>query len=308
MKASDYRREFDERLGRATTRRAAEARGAEEDEPVGSLVAELTNRRLGSRRRVAAVARAAPTAVRRPGLMTALIGLVADPQDDPEVRRAAVSAIQGGSFKTVDFRRYAADYHEALRVAATDADADLRSAALDVLALARDSYAQQLLVDGLRDPAEALVPPVQAVRMLGYDLHAEHYPLLRDLVETSRQQPLRRAALRLLAADGDSRALMRRIATDTGEDRQARSTAVVALQSLAPRDFDRVARTLVLDDDEDDDLRATVISAITHGPTAPGRDVDRKVREIDAAPGGTRQLNRAARLFTTSRSTRRTRP
>ncbi|MGH8937985.1 MAG: hypothetical protein ACRDV2_01400, partial [Actinomycetes bacterium] len=53
-------------------------------------------------------------------------------------------------------------------------------------------------------------------------------------------------------------------------------------------------RTLfhVLDDDDDDDVRATVISAITHGPTAPGRDVDRKVRQLDAAPGGTRQLNR----------------
>ena len=82
----------------------------------------------------------------------------------------------------------------------------------------------------------------------------------------------------------------------------------MALQALAPRDFDRVARTVVLDDDDDDDVRATVISAITHGPTAPGRDVERKVRELDAAPGGTRQLNRAARAFTTSRTTRRTRP
>jgi hypothetical protein len=193
-------------------------------------------------------------------------------------------------------------------VAATDDDADLRAEALDVLALRRDSYAQQLLVDGLRDPGQALVPPLQAVRMLGYDLHAEHYPLLRDIVETSKQQPLRRAALRLLAADSGSRSLMRTIATDRGEDKQCRATAAVALQVLAPRDFDRVARTVVLDDDEDDDLRATVISAITHGPTRPGRDVERKVREIDAAPGGARQLNRAAREFTTARSTRRTRP
>jgi hypothetical protein len=68
-----------------------------------------------------------------------------------------------------------------------------------------------------------------------------------------------------------------------------------------------MARSVVLDDDEDDDVRAAVINAITHGPTAPGQEVERKVREIDASPGGARQLNRAARQFTTARSTRRNR-
>ena len=308
MKASDYRRQFDAELQRSTTKSAASAQRAQRDEPVDDLLAELTNRRYGAKRRIDAIVRAGARAVKRPRVMNTMILIVAEPTENVEVRRAALSVIEASSFKTVEFRRYASDYKAALRVAATDADADLRAEALDVLALGKDSYAQQLLVDGLRDPAEALVPPVQAVRMLGYDVHAEHYPLLREIVETSRQQPLRRAALRLLAADSGSRALMRSIASDKTEDKAARATAAVALQALAPRDFDRVARTVVLDDDDDDDVRATVISAITHGPTAPGRDVERKVRELDAAPGGTRQLNRAARAFTTSRTTRRTRP
>jgi hypothetical protein len=308
MKASEYRRQFDAELQRSATRKAASSKASERTEPAADLLAEMTNRRFGARRRIGAIVRAGATVVKRPRLMNALILIVAEPAEDGEVRRAALSAIEASSFKTVEFRRYAPDYNAALRVAATDDDADLRAEALDVLALHRDSYAQQLLVDGLTDPGQALVPPVQAVRMLGYDLHAEHYPLLRDIVETSSQQPLRRAALRLLAADSGSRSLMRSIATDRTEDKQCRATAAVALQVLAPRDFDRVARTVVLDDDDDDDLRATVISAITHGPTAPGRDVERKVRQIDAAPGGARQLNRAAREFTTARSTRRTRP
>lgn len=305
MKASEYRRQFDAELGRSAVKKAASAR---RDERVDDLLSDLGNRRFGATRRIDAVVRAGSTAVKRPRLMHALIALLADAEEDTDVRRAALSAIEAGSFKTVEFRPYVPDYRQALRVAATDEDADLRAEALDVLALARDSYAQELLVTGLQDRGQALVPPVQAVRMLGYDLHAEHYPLLREIVETSRQQPLRRAALRQLAADSGSRALMRTIATDRDEDRQCRAIAAVALQALAPRDFDRVARTIVLDDDEDDDLRATVISAITHGPTAPGRDVERKVRELDAVSGGTRQLNRAARRFTTSRSTRRTRP
>lgn len=308
MKASDYRRQFDADLGRADAARAVTAARADRRESVAALVAELTNRRYGARRRTDAVVRAGVRAVKRPRLMATLIGLLADPGENVEVRRAALSAIEAGSFKTVEFRRYAAEFREALRVAATDDDVELRTEALDVLALHKDSYAQQLLVDGLRNPRTALVKPVQAVRMLGYDVHAEHYPLLRDIVATSKQTTLRRAALRLLAADGGSRSLMRRIATDQGEDSDTRAVAAVALQSLAPGDFARVARAVVLDDDEDDELRATVISAITHGPTTPSREVSRKVREIDAAPGGPRQLNRAAREFTTARSTGRSRP
>ena len=306
MKASEYRRRFDAELERSTTKKAASAESAERAASSDDLLAGLTNRRFGARRRIDAVVRAGARAVTRPRLMSALIELVADPDENDEVRRAALSAIEASSFKTVQFRRYAPAYHQALRIAATDANAELRAEVLDILALNKDSYAQQLLVDGLRNPREALVKPVQAVRMLGYDVHAEHYPMLREIVETSRQPALRRAALRLLAADSGSRALMRRIATDKAEDKSARATAAMALQSLSPTDFAKVARTVILDDDDDDDVRASVISAITHGPTNPGRDVTRKVREIDAAPRGTRQLNRAARAFTSARPPPRT--
>jgi hypothetical protein len=308
MKASEYRQQFDADLRRTVTKRAASTRRPARVESVDDLVAELTNKRYGARRRTDAISRAAVRAVKRPRLMNALIQLLADPDENTDVRQAALSAIEAASFKTVEFRPYAPAYREALRTAATDQDPNLRAQALDILALNRDAYAQQLLADGLRNPREALVRPVDAIRMLGYDVHAGFFPLLRQVVETSKQPTVRRAALRLLAADSGSRALMRRIATDRNEDRNSRATAALALQSLAPRDFARVARTVVLDDDEDDGVRATVISAIAHGPTAPGRDVTRKVREIDAASGGSRQLNRAARGFTTARSTERTRP
>lgn len=311
MKVSEYRQQFDAELAAAATPRRSGTRtaaAARRTETVDEVIAEMTNKRLGVKRRADAVHRAGPRAVRRPRIMSALIALVADPAENDGVRQAALSAVEAGSFKTVEFRRYAAAYKEALRGAVTDDNADLRLQVLDILALNRDSYAQELLVDGLRHPRKARVSPLQAVRMLGYDVHAEHYPLLRDIVETSKRPALRRAALGLLAADSGSTSLMKKIVADKTEDKAARATAAVALQSLAPKEFAKVARTLVLDDDDDDDLRATVISAISHGPTTAGRDVSKKVREIDDAPGGTRQLNRAARQFTAMRARdRRTR-
>jgi hypothetical protein len=121
--------------------------------------------------------------------------------------------------------------------------------------------------------------------------------LLREIVDTSKSAPLRRAALSLLGADSRSRPLMRRIMVDKSEDKGARTTAAVALQSLAPKEFAQAARQIVLDDDDVPDVRAAVISAMSQSQARPARDVDKKVREIDASPGGARQLNRAARQF-----------
>ena len=40
--------------------------------------------------------------------------------------------------------------------------------------------------------------------------------------------------------------------------------AAVALQSLDPGEFERQARRIVLDDDEDDQLRALALNALTY--------------------------------------------
>ena len=153
---------------------------------------------------------------------------------------------------------YAADFRDALRSAATDDDPELREQAMDILALNGDEYVQRLLVEGLQDDNVALVKPQRALQMIGYDVHAEHYGLLRDIVETSKQPTVRRTALRLLAADSDAKDLFARIAADKSEDSAARSTSAIALQSLAPDDFTTVARDVVLDDDDDDKVRRDV--------------------------------------------------
>lgn len=302
MKASDFRKQYSAEIDRASGPARASAR-SEAAPTTDEVIAEITNRRLGAERRIAAIQQAAAGAVKRPTVMAALIKLIADSTDDRLVRQAALATVQALTFKAVDFRRYAPLYNAALRSAATTDDEALRLQALDILALNKDAYAQQLLLDGLQQPGKALVSPLQAIQMLGYDVHSEHFPVLRDIVETSKRPALRRAALQLLAADGTSASLMRRIAADKTEDKAARSVAAVALQSLAPKEFAEVARDVVLDDDDDDDVRASLISAISQTGDLAERDVIQKVRDIDAAPGGSRQLNRAARQFTEARLT-----
>jgi HEAT repeat protein len=231
--------------------------------------------------------------------MKALMDVLGDPTENDEVRKAALQAIRANTFDPVAFRRYRPAFHEALRSAATDDDAELRMRALDILALQKDEYAQRLLVEGLETPSKALVPPATALQMIGYDVHAGFYPMLREIAASSSKQPtVRLMALRLLAADSDSTKVFRKIVSDKSENKAVRATSAVALQSLAPKEFATLATKVVTDDDDDDDLRASLITTVTHGPTNPSRALIKKVREIHEAPGGTAQLNRAASKFT----------
>src|SRR3981189_3274032 len=75
---------------------------------------------------------------------------LADTTLAPEVRKNAAKLLQAGTFLGAQFAPYHADYLAALRTAATDADADLRRSALDMLVNFNDEFARQKLADGLR--------------------------------------------------------------------------------------------------------------------------------------------------------------
>jgi hypothetical protein len=165
---------------------------------------------------------------------------------------------------------------------------------MDVLALRRDPYAQELLINGLRDPATAAVPPAQAVRMLGYDTHGEHYAVLRDIAEAKDQPELRNLALQALAADSDTASTFASIAADRDDDPDARATSAVALKSLSPQRFNRVAQQVIADDDDDDAVRATMLTALTHSQAKPSRPVVAQARRIVSSNAPSEELKAAA--------------
>jgi HEAT repeats len=297
MDADEYRKQYERELASAGRRRAARPGAEAASLSTKELVAAVKDAGRAADTRIALIDASSAGAVAKPSLMQALIRILRDPAEDDRVRSAALRALQQNSFSRTEFRRYEADYRDALRSAATDDDPQLRDQAMERLALTGDEYVQRLLVDGLQDPSKALVPPQRALQMIGYDVHAEHYPMLRDLVETSSKPAVRRSALRLLAADSEATDLFARIAADKGEDPAARSTSAVALQSLAPDQFDDVARDVVLDDDDDRRVRATFVNAIAHREGTPHADVEQKVRSMAAPGAASGALRSAARQY-----------
>jgi hypothetical protein len=170
------------------------------------------------------------------------------------------------------------------RAVIEDPDVRLRRRAIGILAREKDDYVQRRLLEGLERRSRALVPAAKAIQFLGYDIHAEYFPLLRRIIAQPPSRAAKREAVRLLAADPTAGDLLLTILNDRGEDPEVRRLSGIALQSLAPDRFEAEARRIVLDDDEDDDLRAMSITSLTHfaNPAAMRQDdqLNRRIEQL----------------------------
>jgi hypothetical protein len=295
MHPKDYRAQYAEEVERASASRAKQAAG---ERGTRELVHVINDSQAAPADRLGAVREASSfDPLSKPSVIKALLRLLSTPEEPDELRLAALTMLQQCSVQVAEFRPYAADFTTALRTATGSELAELREQAMDLLALHHDPYVQEMLVDGLRNPDTASVEPAKALRMLGYDVHAEHYGLLRDIVETSAQPQLRRMALKLLAADSGAKDTFARIAADRSDDPVARSTSAVALQALAPEEFDSLAKTIVADDDDHDDVRATVLSALAHNADDADQPTTEPARRISESPKRSPQLKAAARDY-----------
>ena len=193
----------------------------------------------------------------------ASLDVLRDREQPIKVRLAALQSLQAASFSVIEFEPYREDYLATLREIADDPDEELRQRVLGILAREKDSYVQQRLLEGLQDPSKALVPPEKALQLLSYDVHAEAYPLAREIVKDPPNPEAKREALRLLSADSASAPVFEKLLRDKDEDRDIRQMSAVALQGVKPKRFQEQARELLLDKKEYDDIQATALTALT---------------------------------------------
>jgi hypothetical protein len=277
---------------RPAARRAKMAPAAaalQDDDDLTAAVAVLRDRAADLELQTAALQVINLNIEARPELIDTLLELLRDATVPAELRRAILNVLQQISFRMVLFPGKRPDYLATLRSIIEDPDAQLRRRAIGILAREKDEYVQRRLIEGLEQRSRALVPAAKAIQFLGYDIHAEYFPLLRRIIEQPPSRAAKREAVRLLSADPASTDLLITLLNDKHEDPEVRRTAAVALQSLAPDQFEAQARRIVLDDDEDDELRAVSISALTQfaNPVALRQDdqLNRRIEQLRAESG-----------------------
>jgi len=171
--------------------------------------------------------------------------------------------------------------------------------ALAALAQQKDGFAQKKLLQGLQDPEKALVPPEKALQLLSYDVHADAYKAARAIVENPPNPVAKREALRLLAADPTSAQMFEKILLDKSELRENRQVSATALHSLEPDKFQTLARDIVLDSGDYDDIQATSLTALTQFGDEAKVATDQTLRQsVDRMKiKGSAKLQQSAKQF-----------
>jgi hypothetical protein len=232
-----------------------------------------------------------------PELIDTLLAYLGETGNPPGRRLAALNLLQEIGFRMVGFPAKRPEYLAALRSIIEDPDSKVRRVAIGILAREKDDYVQRRLVDGLERKSKALVPAAKAIQFLAYDVHSEYFPIARRIVENPPSRGAKVEAVRLLAADPSAKDLMVGILRNSSEKPEVKMAAAVALQSLDPEEFEPQARRMVLDDDEDDQLRALSLNALTYfGSPAAQNEDDELARRVESlnAQSRSRSVKKAA--------------
>ena len=215
-----------------------------------------------SKQRVAALALAPLAVCDSDRNLQSVLRLLRDTNEPVEVRLAAMDTLATAAFSVVAFEPCRNDYVAALREVSQDSNPTVRESALGLLVGEKDAYAQRKLVEGLKEPEKALVPPEKALQLLGSDIHAESYAVAREIVSKPPSEIAKREALRVLSADAASAPLFEKLLRDKNELRAIRQIAASALHAIDPKKLQAHARELLLDDSDYDDIRATSLTAV----------------------------------------------
>jgi hypothetical protein len=195
-----------------------------------------------------------------------LLAIVADSARESVVRQAAFRGLQQLSFSSVLFRHMNAQFIATLRTLMDDPDPVLRELAIERLAQDKDALVQQRLLDGLERREEPLVDDVEAIQLLGYDIHGAFFPVMRKLAKESPDPAVRTEAVNVLAADTASADLLLEIFDDKSENDDVRRASASALMLVARDRFEPRAKEAVLDDADTEAVRASSLTALTHSP------------------------------------------
>jgi len=198
-----------------------------------------------------------------PDAMRGTLKILSDASEPLPLRLTALQVVQAASFAVVKFNQWRPSYLAALRAASEDPDPELRQRVLGVLAREKDARTQQRLLAGLSEPAKALVPPEKALQLLSYDVHADAYSAARKIVAEPPNEASKHEALRLLAADARSAPLFESLLRDKKEPPEVRQISASALHALSPEKLQSAGRDILMDETENDHVRAVSLTALT---------------------------------------------
>jgi len=181
-----------------------------------------------------------------------------------DIRKAAFSCIQSIRFSSPVIASVQTQITDIFKGLVEDKNQKIREDVISYLAQEKDEYVQRKLLEGIHEPAKALLPEEKAIHLLGYDIHAGIYPILRNIVEKSSNNYSRMEAIHILGSEPDAKDLLLKVYNNKKERYGVRKNSLMALKTYHPEEFNRVATSTAVDDQENPNIRAISINALAH--------------------------------------------
>ncbi|ABD06872.1 hypothetical protein RPB_2166 [Rhodopseudomonas palustris HaA2] len=282
MDVEQYRRDYEARLAAAEADTAADSR-------LFSLRTALPGAPVVD----------ATTQARGPDL-GAQLTILRNAEAPAAARMNALDELQIARFSSEGFDAHRAEFLQTLRdIARPETPAELRESALATLSAENDASAEEKLRAGLFDDKLALVSPLRALQILSLNDHADVAPLAEIVFRDTDDLSTKEAALRVLSTDPKSQDLLQDVLTDKDQARSLRALSATGLNVLNPARFADVAKTLVTDTSDFEDIRASALGALANTAHEPLREDKSFVDEIRTlgAQNELGNLNAAANRF-----------
>lgn len=235
-------------------------RAAELPEPAMTV---LSDRTLPSDTRIEVLRQLAAQITRRDDYIQALLEIVRDREDSPDLRGAALDTLGSAAFQVARFRPHRQQYDDVLRDLVADPMTDLRETAVSILATEHDPGIQQILQEGLRGDGPLPVTRRQAIALLAEDDHLDNLPWLQELLR-SDDEGARQEAVRFMGSYPDAAPALEAVLRDQGEASQVRQQSAASLRFLDPDLFTAAAKAIAVDNEDDSGVRTATLSALHH--------------------------------------------
>jgi hypothetical protein len=227
------------------------------------------------------------------------LDILADKDEPAALRKAVLTALKALSFSSRTFVSLRSQYMATLRSLLDETDTSLREMVAEELAQHKDAFVQQRLLDGLTNREPPIVSQAKAIQLLSYDIHAGHYPIVRQILRNPASDEVTKVeAIHSLANDLESKELLIDLMLDKDQVKEIRMTSAVALQTIHPSDFIQLAKPLVLDETEYNDIRLVALNSLMQhqdkNALAADLEFSRKMSELStvAKSPEVRQLSR----------------
>ncbi|MCX6319180.1 MAG: hypothetical protein NTW29_18020 [Bacteroidetes bacterium] len=300
MAKSEYKKNYEEELNKASQEREQKEQRVkdadvisqqdleglsyvEDDASIQKLIALVNDTNADTSTRASALQNISSYIADSEDLRIWTIRILGDQSSPTELRLAALSVLKQASFSVSKFNPQRAAFLETLRQIFLEESGELKMQAAETLATNQDGFIREKLMESLTNESTSSIAPEKAIQLLSYDVHGDFYPLLRAIVKTPPNAESKIEAIRVLAADAESKSLILETLQNTGEDKEVRNESIKAFQSMAPDEFNGLAKEMVLNESEDDELRSVCLAALSQQAKAGMVATDEKFEKKVAA-------------------------